>query len=132
MATAVGEQAIDVSLHGTMPFVIHSDPTLLTAALSNGVRNAGDAVVGAHSDERHLIVVNWGETDVDYWVAVMDRGSGLVGPVGLAFEIGKTTKEGHNGFGLPIAKQAVETLGGSCTLQALPEGGAHFEIRWER
>ena len=71
-------------------------------------------------------------TDVDYWVAVIDRGVGIIGPVESAFGIGKTAKRGHRGFGLPIARQAIETLGGSCTLQPIAEGGAHFEIRWEK
>ena len=44
--------------------------------------------------EPHQIVVTWGETDIDYWTAVLDRGPGVVGPVESAFGIGKTTKRG--------------------------------------
>lgn len=130
--TVVGDRSIEISLHGSKPFIITSDQALLSFALSNGIRNSVEAVAALGSDEPYLIIINWGETDIDYWVAVIDRGVGIVGPVESAFGIGKTTKRGHSGFGLAIARQAIETLGGSCTLQPAAEGGAHFEIRWEK
>jgi signal transduction histidine kinase len=108
------------------------DPALVRLGISNGVRNAVEAVGEGLSDEPHPIVVAWGETDVDYWVAVIDRGPGIVGLLESAFEIGKTTKKGHSGFELAIARQAVETLGGTSILQPAAGGGAHYEIRWER
>ncbi len=132
VATVVGDQSVDISLHGTKPFIITSDQALLGFALSNGIRNAVEAVTALDYNEPHPITINWGETDIDYWVAVIDRGAGIVGPVGAAFGIGKTTKPGHSGFGLAVARQAIETLGGSCTLQPAAEAGAHFEIRWEK
>lgn len=132
VSEVVGTGAVDVSLHGAKPMLITSDRALLRLAVSNGIRNAVEAVTGATGSEPHPIVVTWGETDVDYWVAVLDRGPGVVGPAESAFGIGKTTKKGHSGFGLAIARQAIETLGGSCTLQPATEGGARFEIRWER
>ena len=130
--TEVAEKPVDVSLHGPQPLVITSDQALVRLAVSNGVRNAVEAVGECLSDEPHSIVVTWGETNVDYWVAVLDRGSGIVGPSELAYEIGKTTKKGHSGFGLAIARQAVETLGGTSMLQPAAEGGALYEVRWER
>ena len=128
----VGNFPTDVSLHGAQPMLITCDRALMRLALSNGVRNAVEAVLNTARVEPHPIVVTWGETDVDYWVVILDRGPGVVGPVESAFGIGKTTKKGHSGFGLTIARQAIETLGGSCTLQPASEGGARFEIRWER
>ena len=131
-AEAAGSGAVDISLHGARPMLITSDRALLRLAVSNGLRNAVEAVANAQGGEPHQIIVSWGETDVDYWVAVLDRGPGLVGPAEAAFGIGKTTKKGHSGFGLAIARQAIETLGGGCTLQPATEGGARFEVRWER
>ena len=129
-ACASGQQQI--SLIGAKPMLITSDPALLRVALSNGARNAVDAVSGADSRDPHLITITWGATDIDYWVTILDRGSGIVGPAESAFGIGKTTKKGHSGFGLAIARQAIETLNGMCTLQPATEGGTRFELRWAR
>lgn len=123
---------VEVSLHGAKPMLITADPAVLRLAVSNGMRNAVEAVTGARGKKPDPIIVTWGVTDVDYWVAVLDRGPGLVGPGESAFGIGKTSKKGHSGFGLTIAKQAIETLCGACTLQPAMEGGARFEVRWER
>ena len=122
---------IEISLHGAKPMSITSDRALLRLVVSNGIRNAVEAVTGAPGDDPHPIIVTWGETDVDYWVSVLDRGPGVVSPAESAFGIGKTTKKGHSGFGLTIARQAIGTLGGVCTLQPATNGGTRFEIRWE-
>lgn len=132
VSAEVCDHPIDVSLHGTKPFLINSDRALVQFAVSNGVRNAVEAVICCVQNEPHPIVITWGKTDIDYWVAVLDHGTGVIGLTESAFDIGKTTKRGHSGFGLAIARQAVETLGGSCTLQSAADGGAHFEVRWER
>ena len=132
VSEAVGKNPVEVSLLGAKPMLITSDRALLRLAISNGIRNAVEAVTSVPGDEPYPIIVTWGETDVDYWVTVLDRGPGVVGPAESAFGIGKTTKKGHSGFGLTIARQAIETLAGACTLQPTTEGGARFEIRWER
>ena len=132
VSAEVGDRPVEVSRHGAQPMVITSDRALVRMAVSNGIRNAVEAVLDSARSEPHPIIVTWGETDVDYWTAVLDRGTGVVGPLESAFGIGKTTKKGHSGFGLAIARQAIETLGGSCTLQPTTEGGTQFEIRWER
>ena len=132
VSEAVETSNVEVSLHGARPMVITADPAVLRLALANGIRNAVEAVSCVPEGEPYSIVVAWGETDIDYWVTVLDRGAGLVGPAESAFGTGKTTKRGHSGFGLTIARQAIETLGGTCTLQPAAEGGARFEVRWER
>lgn len=132
VSEAVGSDEVRVSLHGARPMLITSDRAMLRLALFNGIRNAVESVTMASGHEPYPIVVTWGETDIDYWVGVLDRGPGLVGPTESAFGIGKTTKKGHSGFGLAIARQAIETLGGACTLLPATGGGARFEVRWER
>lgn len=124
--------AVEISLHGARPMLIVSDRKLVQLAISNGIRNAVEAIIVSDCNEPHPIIVTWGETDVDYWVSVLDRGPGLIGPAESAFGIGNTNKKGHSGFGLAIARQAIETLGGTCTLQPATERGARFEISWER
>jgi signal transduction histidine kinase len=132
IATESTKHPIPVSPHGPQPLLITSDPTLIRLSICNGLRNALESVSTVGTGDPHPIIITWGETDVDYWVSVMDKGPGMVGPIESAFEIGKTTKQGHSGFGLAIARQAIETLGGSVSLLPAAEGGARYEVRWER
>ena len=132
VSVEVGESLVEVSKHGAKPMIINSDRALVRLAVSNGIRNAIESVSDTSYSEPCPIVVTWGETDIDYWVAVLDYGPGLAGPTESAFGIGKTTKKGHSGFGLTIARQAIETLGGYCILQPAKEGGTRFEVRWEQ
>lgn len=122
-----------ISQIGPRPFVLNGDPGLIRLAVSNGIRNAVEAVgaTGAAPAE-HAVVVNWGETDVDFWVSVLDSGTGIAGPVESAFEIGKSTKAGHSGFGLAIARQAIHTLTGTVSLEPGRGGGAVYTARWKR
>jgi len=126
----------EVLFIGMRPFIINSGRQLIRLALSNGIRNAIEAVsaqtqVGNRENNSH-VTVTWGATDKDCWISIIDSGSGLPDSSRSSFDIGKTTKDGHPGFGLPIAKQALETLGGDISLTASPGGGAKFEIRWEK
>jgi signal transduction histidine kinase len=122
-----------VSAHGQTPLTIRSDPKLLDLAFRNGLRNALEAVVGMdREDAKSLVVVSWGATDTDVWVTIVDRGPGLPESVEKAFDIGQTTKKDHRGFGLAIAKQAMDTLGGTVILSRAAGGGASYELQWER
>lgn len=131
-AEAPNGRASEISLVGSKPMMVTSDPALVRLVICNGVRNALEAVASTGDGESHPIVITWGETDVDYWVSVLDRGVGIVGPAESAFEIGQSTKQGHSGFGLAIARQAIETLGGTVSLEAGADGGARYVARWER
>jgi signal transduction histidine kinase len=123
---------IEISLVGPKPMVILSDPTLVRLVVRNGFQNAIEAASLSIPTHPAPVVINWGETDVDYWVSVLDRGPGIVGSTEAAFGIGKTTKSGHSGFGLAISRQAIETLGGTVTLEPAVQGGALYQARWER
>lgn len=120
---------VDVSLVGRKPLVLLSDSNLIRLALCNGIRNAVEAVRQVHGPIIHGIVINWGCTDSEFWVSVIDQGPGLVPSGDVAFEIGKTTKSGHTGFGLAIARQAMEKLNGTATLSRSPAGGATYEVK---
>jgi signal transduction histidine kinase len=124
---------IDYSLVGAKPTIITSDQNLIRLFLGNGIRNAFEAVRSLQAPVHNPIVVSWGITDVDYWVSIVDQGPGIVGSGDAAFDIGTSTKkrQGHTGFGLAIARQAVETLGGEVTLTPATQGGAKYEARWK-
>lgn len=120
---------LDISLVGRRPLLINSDPDLLRLALCNGVRNAVEAVNSVTKSTAHKVVVAWELTDKEYWISIIDDGPGLLTSNGSLFEIGKTTKHGHAGFGLAIAKQAMERLGGQVQLSPSAAGGAAYELK---
>lgn len=120
-----------IGKHGPRPLLLTSDRALLSFAICNGLRNAVEAI--RLNDDRIVapIVVTWGETDVDYWLSIIDKGPGLTVPPESIFNIGKTTKAGHSGFGLAIASSAIQAIGGAVTLEPAAGGGAKYELRWE-
>lgn len=125
---------VEVQLIGHS-MTVTGDPRLLTLALGNGLRNAVDAVCSLPENEkRHGIVINWGVTDIEFWIAILDKGVGLTLPVETAFKIGQSTKKGtaHAGMGLAIAAQALNSMQGDVVLARMSEGGTRFEIRWYR
>ncbi len=122
-----------VSTIGSRPFIIKSDPSLVRMVVVNGIRNAVEAQQAASVQPNlHDVTISWGETDVDYWLAVLDHGGGVNGPIETAFEIGNSTKKNHIGFGLAIARQAVETMIGSLALEPAKDGGAVYTARWRK
>jgi len=129
---ATEEQVTRVSLVGQRPMLVNTDASLLSLVITNGIRNAVEAIEDTNVCNSSVIVITWGETDVDYWIAVSDSGGGIVGRPEAAFEIGKSTKRGHSGFGLAIAREAIHSLGGTVDLKPSTTGGARYEVRWER
>jgi len=122
-----------ISTIGSRPFLIKSDPSLVRMVVANGIRNAVEAQQAASDQPNaHAVTISWGDSDVDYWLAVLDHGVGLNGPIETAFEIGNPTKKDHIGFGLAIARQAVETMIGSLILEPSKHGGALYTARWRK
>jgi signal transduction histidine kinase len=124
--------AIKPAQQGPRPFLVTTDPVLLRFAVCNGLRNAIEAA--GNSKAEQPVVVTWGSNDTDYWVTIIDDGPGLAGSPESAFEPGKSSKkaQGHIGFGLSIAKQAIESLDGFVTLSPGRTGGARYELKWSR
>ncbi len=111
--------------------VVRVDPDLLRLALSNCVRNAIDASEAAVHNSAPVLVT-WGRTDRDAWVAVHDDGTGLPPDVGELFEPHHTTRggSGHAGLGLTIASRAMGSMGGEVLLESRRPRGAVCELRW--
>ena len=130
VATATGDRD-DVTVHGPRPFPVTSDPALIRLAVINGVKNAVEAVagLGAASSE-HSIVVTWGRTDREVWISVIDRGPGMQGKKEDQFVAGNSTKEGHLGLGLTVARLAMASVGGVVELRPAVQGGASYELKW--
>ncbi len=122
---------VAASYVGSKPLVIFCDRGLLALALCNGIKNAIEAAISVRSDTREAtIVVSWGQTDIDNWITIIDNGPGLPSNSSRSFVLGETTKSGHLGFGLGIARQAIETLHGTVELRNSGADGAAYELRW--
>ena len=130
-AEATDGSGIDVSLLGPKPLMIMSDRALVRLVVSNGVRNVFEAVAGSTPPDLHPIVITWGETDVDYWVSVSDKGVGSSARSSLlsrseSDEAGtQRLWTGHRAAGRRNARRRA-------VLQPAAEGGARYEARWER
>ena len=129
---AVGELegAPRTELKGAAHLNVTTDPALVRLVLSNALKNAVEAVASVGSDEP--ITVAFGETDREYYVAILDRGPGVPPVAEQLFEIGASSKRGHVGLGLAIARQASRSLGAEIALSNLEEGLTRFELRWPK
>ena len=120
-----------IEFAGSDPMVVVGDRALLEVVLSNGLRNAIEATEETgRADGR--VVVTWGETDRDHWLAILDHGPGLPGGASRLFDIGSTTKEGHHGMGLALARQAMASMGGVIAVRSREQEGAALECRWPK
>jgi signal transduction histidine kinase len=120
-----------VRLARTDPMLVKGDPALLTLALVNLVRNAIDA----SANSGFPVVVNWGRGGNEAWISVLDEGEGLPpDALSAAFDVGTTTRSdnGHFGLGLPIAAQAMSSLGGNVILRPRADVGTAAELRWKQ
>ena len=127
------QPAIKLSPARRDPVVTAGDPALVELALANALRNAIEAVLELQETYPNDIVINWGTTDTDSWIVVLDQGCGLPDGWDRLFEPGTTTKptnEGHLGMGVPIAKRAVESMRGTFQLTPRSGMGVSCEIRW--
>ena len=118
---------------GPQDCIVEGDKGLICLSFVNGLRNAIDATKALETETNKYsdITVNWGATDIDAWVAIVDSGVGFRGNVARAFDIGSTTKAGHLGMGLATAQQAMTSMDGSVRL--IPaERGVRFEMRWPK
>jgi signal transduction histidine kinase len=114
------------------PVVVSGDPELVRLAIRNGLRNAVEASVQDAGPDQGLVIANWGSTDRDSWVALIDDGLGLPDESDALWRLGTSLKSRHNhfGFGLAIVEQAMASMGGEASLRPRADRGAVFEIRW--
>ena len=150
-----------IEMAGLRPCIVKGEKSILEIAFINGFRNAIEALVDPHAsrekvedraiqetsmaDVRELlgaserplrngksIIVTWGVTDIDYWLAILDDGPGPPPDAAESFGIGRTTKpkKYHLGMGLAVAKRAMLSHEGVVFLSRRGDGGARFECRW--
>ncbi|MBU3029990.1 sensor histidine kinase NtrY-like [Paracoccus marinaquae] len=119
------------------PVIVDCDAGMLRQALTNLLKNAGEAVEekAEHPPDgwvaRVLVVMEVGHDAVA--IRITDNGPGLPADRTRLFEPYVTLKSQGTGLGLPIVKKIVEEHGGSMILTDAPDGeGALAEIRLPR
>jgi two-component system nitrogen regulation sensor histidine kinase NtrY len=123
------------------PDLIEIDATMIGQALTNLIKNAGEAVEEKREKDpgfTPLIRVVQTVCETHSTIRIEDNGPGLPPDRTRLFEPYVTTKEKGTGLGLPIVKKIIEEHGGTLVLTDAPpfeEGakpGAMAEIRLPR
>ncbi len=109
------------------------DGTMITQALTNLIKNAGEAIDtlkedGAPEDLVPQVHVNMQADKATARITIADNGIGLPEDRARLFEPYVTTRSEGTGLGLPIVKKIIEEHGGSLTLTNAPvfDGQSHF------
>ena len=120
----------DVDLGGE-PLEGQYDATMIGQALTNLIKNAGEAIETRREELGEDIVpqikISARRVDNDAEISISDNGIGLPEDRAKLFEPYVTTRDKGTGLGLPIVKKIIEEHGGSLKLQdaALFEGESH-------
>jgi two-component system nitrogen regulation sensor histidine kinase NtrY len=125
------------------PVMADIDATMMNQALTNLIKNAGEAIESLYERGRPdghepRIEVTMALEASEIAIAICDNGIGLPEDRARLFEPYVTTRSQGTGLGLPIVKKIIEEHGGSLTLSdAAPFGdtthyGACAEIRLPR
>lgn len=125
-----GESPINFRTAGARPFLVEADRGQLHIALTNGLRNAIEAVAEWTRVQPPEIVINWGRAGVENWLVILDTGKGFTGNPENALKLGNSNKRDHIGYGLATAQFAMRSIEGDVFVSNNPQGGAQFELRW--
>ena len=114
------------------PLVLVLDATMISQALTNLIKNAGEAIetkteTGLSPDSKPEIRVRMTTTIKDAVIEISDNGIGLPADRARLFEPYVTTREKGTGLGLPIVKKIIEEHGGTLALVDAPlfDGNTH-------
>lgn len=121
---------LDIHIAREEPLPVVADRSYIELALTNGLRNAIESSQCVEDTLRQPITINFGRTAMDYWITVLDRGSGLKVSGSGIFNLGSSSKEGHEGLGLALSQRAMRSLKGTVKIMPRGGGGARYEIRW--
>ena len=116
---------------GTEPLQGQFDATMIGQALTNLIKNAGEAIdtrkekLGDHIKPQ--IRITAGRIEDEAEIRIADNGIGLPEDRAKLFEPYVTTRDKGTGLGLPIVKKIIEEHGGTLKLEdaALFEGDTH-------
>ena len=134
-AVTLQEQVLGSTLTADLPedpVIMSLDPTMIGQALTNLIKNAGEAIEslsekGIEDGYRGEVRVEMDVSDGAVDIRIMDNGIGLPADRARLFEPYVTTREKGTGLGLPIVKKIIEEHGGTLDLVDAPvfEGNTH-------
>ena len=117
-----GQPDVDVKSElPSAPVVADVDPTMIGQALTNLIKNAGEAIEtrceksGAYVQPE--IRISAETTEMTIKIEISDNGIGLPEDRSRLFEPYVTTRDKGTGLGLPIVKKIIEEHGGTLQLQ---------------
>ena len=107
------------------PQIMDLDATMINQALTNLIKNAGEAIEtlqekGAPDGHVPQIRVEMSAEEEAITIRIMDNGTGLPPDRARLFEPYVTTREKGTGLGLPIVKKIIEEHGGTLSLLDAP------------
>ena len=115
------------------PVMAQVDATMISQALTNLIKNAGEAIEslkekGAPEDLKPQIKIKMEMGEINAHITIADNGIGLPEDRARLFEPYVTTRSEGTGLGLPIVKKIIEEHGGSLTLTDAPvfDGQTHY------
>ncbi|WP_420712555.1 ATP-binding protein [Frigidibacter sp. RF13] len=125
------------------PVIVELDATMISQAVTNLIKNAGEAVESlqergappGYAPEVRVAMLAEGD---QITIRIADNGTGLPEDRARLFEPYVTTREKGTGLGLPIVKKIIEEHGGTLILtdaplfEGAPHAGALAEIRLPR
>ena len=119
---------VELDLDPTIPSVV-TDAERLRTALVNILTNARHATEEAPGGTTAPVLVTTRRSADGIAVTVRDRGAGIA-PEHMAhiFDPFFTTRRAGTGLGLPIAKNIIDGLGGSLSVDSWPEAGTEIRI----
>ena len=107
------------------PLIYELDSTMISQALINLLKNAGEAIESRINNDNHpevfgQIEVNAISTENTVKISIVDNGVGLPEDRNRLFEPYVTTRENGTGLGLAIVKKIIEEHGGMFSLEDAP------------
>ena len=107
------------------PIFLMIDSTMITQALTNLVKNAGEAIetyinAKKSSNYKPFIAIDVNDSKIETVIKITDNGIGLPKDRSRLFEPYVTTREKGTGLGLSIVKKIIEEHGGELTLEDAP------------
>ena len=128
----------DGALHGAKlvsdlpqgPVIVELDATMISQAVTNLIKNAGEAIEslqekGVPAGYAPEVRVSMAAADEAVTIRISDNGVGLPPDRARLFEPYVTTREKGTGLGLPIVKKIIEEHGGQLELHDAPPDFDH-------